>query len=412
MSSQIYKNQIPNDWKKFNIGQDAFIKARIGWQSLRTQEYLDVGDYALVTGTDFNEGMINWNSCQYVSKWRYSQDIDIQLKEKDILVTKDGTIGKVGLVKNLPYPATLNSGIYVIRPKSADINPNFLFYMFMSKYFDDFINVISAGSTITHLYQKDFINFSFPLPPKAEQDRIAQVLSDMDELIGAKCELLDKKRTIKQAAAQQLLTPKPHWHTAALGEISLKMQSGGTPQATNEKFYGGDIYFLKISDITQSGKYIHKTQYTITKAGLENSSAWLVPIDSLIYSMYASVGFVSINKVELATSQAMMCIVINPEIIDLEFLYYALIKFKEKIYSLIETGTQGNLNSKIVKSIEISFPNLSEQTKIAQILSDMDDEISALQDEIGKLKMIKQGAMDELLSGKIRLKGELCKKIR
>ena len=90
------------------------------------------------------------------------------------------------------------------------------------------------------------------------------------------------------------------------------MQSGGTPQATNEKFYGGDIYFLKISDITQSGKYIHKTQYTITKAGLENSSAWLVPIDSLIYSMYASVGFVSINKVELATSQAMMCIVINP----------------------------------------------------------------------------------------------------
>lgn len=312
MSSQIYKNQIPNDWKKFNIGQDAFIKARIGWQSLRTQEYLDVGDYALVTGTDFNEGMINWNSCQYVSKWRYSQDIDIQLKEKDILVTKDGTIGKVGLVKNLPYPATLNSGIYVIRPKSADINPNFLFYMFMSKYFDDFINLISAGSTITHLYQKDFINFSFPLPPKAEQDRIAQVLSDMDELIGAKCELLDKKRTIKQAAAQQLLTTKPHWHTAALGEISLKMQSGGTPQATNEKFYGGDIYFLKISDITQSGKYIHKTQYTITKAGLENSSAWLVPIDSLIYSMYASVGFVSINKVELATSQAMMCIVINP----------------------------------------------------------------------------------------------------
>ena len=86
-------------------------------------------------------------------------------------------------------------------------------------------------------------------------------------------------------------------------------------------------------------------------------------------------------------------------------MYYALIKFKEKIYSLIETGTQGNLNSKIVKSIEISFPNLSEQTKIAQILSDMDDEISALQDEIEKLKMIKQGAMDELLSGKIRLKG-------
>jgi len=159
MSSKIYGNTIPRGWINFNIGKDAFVKARIGWQSLRAQEYLEAGNYALVTGTDFSEGIINWNACQYVSKWRYDQDIDIQLKENDVLVTKDGTIGKIGLVKNLPCPATLNSGIYVIRPKSANVNPKFLFYMFMSKYFDDFIRIISAGSTITHLYQKDFVNF-------------------------------------------------------------------------------------------------------------------------------------------------------------------------------------------------------------------------------------------------------------
>jgi len=170
------------------------------------KEYLDTGTKMLVTGTDFNAGTVNWSSCYYVSDWRYQQDQNIQLKEGDVLVTKDGTIGKVGYVKELPIPATLNSGIFVIRPKNEAFSPKFLFYILTSRLFDDFIRAITAGSTITHLYQRDFVNFSFYAPSKEEQVSISNILSDMDAEISALEQRLEKTRQIKKGMTQELLT--------------------------------------------------------------------------------------------------------------------------------------------------------------------------------------------------------------
>lgn len=200
---------VPEDWKIGTIGKDCVLKARIGWQSLRTDEYLENGEYGLITGTDFNNGLVNWKTCSFVSEWRYKQDTNIQLKVKDVLITKDGTIGKLGYINELPFSATLNSGIYVVRPKNSNlIEPMFLFYLFSSEYFNNFISVISAGSTITHLYQKDFVNFQFPLPSKTEQTAISQLLSDMDAEIEALEGRLKKTQALKQGMMQALLTGK------------------------------------------------------------------------------------------------------------------------------------------------------------------------------------------------------------
>lgn len=200
---------VPEDWKIGTIGKDCILKARIGWQSLRTDEYLENGEYGLITGTDFNNGLVNWKTCSFVSEWRYKQDTNIQLKVKDVLITKDGTIGKLGYINELPFSATLNSGIYVVRPKNSNlIEPMFLFYLFSSEYFNNFISVISAGSTITHLYQKDFVNFQFPLPSKTEQTAISQLLSDMDAEIEALEGRLKKMQALKQGMMQALLTGK------------------------------------------------------------------------------------------------------------------------------------------------------------------------------------------------------------
>ena len=97
------------------LGSNTYIKARIGWQGLTTAEYLDHGDYYLVTGTDIKNGLLDFSSCVYVSKERFEQDQHIQLKPGDVLITKDGTIGKVAYVESLPLPATLNSGVFVVR---------------------------------------------------------------------------------------------------------------------------------------------------------------------------------------------------------------------------------------------------------------------------------------------------------
>ncbi|WP_337232135.1 restriction endonuclease subunit S [Vibrio cholerae] len=214
--------EIPEDWERISIGRDTVLKARIGWQALTTKEYQTTGGIYLVTGTDFDSGAVKWERCFYVSEWRYKQDQNIQLRNDDVLITKDGTIGKVGYVTALSRPATLNSGVFVVRPKNNNLMQRFLFYVLTSRVFDDFINRITAGSTITHLYQKDFVNFEFSAPCIEEQTAIATILSDMDEEIQALEQRLGKTRQIKQGMMQELLTGK----TRLLQPLNKESQHG------------------------------------------------------------------------------------------------------------------------------------------------------------------------------------------
>jgi type I restriction enzyme S subunit len=195
------------EWVVKRLGNTSTLKARIGWQGLTTAEYLDSGDHYLVTGTELKEGYVDWSNCHFVEESRYKQDKNIQLKKDDVLVTKDGTIGKVALVSTLPKPATLNSGIFVVRPIEDAFHPEFLYYLLCSGVFTEFLVQLSAGSTINHLYQKDFVNFVYRTPATIEeQSTIAAVLSDMDVEITALEAKLTKARQIKQGMMQELLT--------------------------------------------------------------------------------------------------------------------------------------------------------------------------------------------------------------
>ena len=152
--------KIPEEWKMYSIGKD-------GWQGLTTSEYLQTGHYGLITSTDLIEGKVNWDTCVFVSEERYKQDTNIIVKNGDVLVSKDGTIGKVAVVSNLQYPTTLNSGVFVIRTKNEKITQEGLGLVFISPYFKDFIKRLTAGSTIVHLYQKDKLYFSDSNSPRA-----------------------------------------------------------------------------------------------------------------------------------------------------------------------------------------------------------------------------------------------------
>lgn len=208
-TKQTELGEIPADWEIVNINKTCTIKARIGWQGLKSDEYLDTGDYLLITGTDFDNGFINWKNCNYVTEWRFKQDKNIQIKKGDVLITKDGTIGKVAFLNEIPMAGTLNSGVFVVRPKDYDsIDSVFLSLIFKSFWFDNFLEQITSGSTIVHLYQKDFVKFNYILPSKPEQTAIANVLSSMDKEIEALNTKLEKYRDLKTGMMQQLLTGK------------------------------------------------------------------------------------------------------------------------------------------------------------------------------------------------------------
>ncbi|MBN2602646.1 MAG: restriction endonuclease subunit S, partial [Candidatus Thermoplasmatota archaeon] len=200
--------KLPDNWEVKKIEETSFLKGRIGWQGLTTKEYLNKGDFILVTGTDFKEGRINWDTCVYIEENRYQMDQNIQLKNEDILVTKDGTIGKIAYVDTIPKPATLNSGIFVLRPIDGAFYPKFFYYILKSFYFDYFMNILKAGSTISHLYQRDFVKFKFPFPSITEQKQIALILSKVDEQIQDNNKELNRLNELKKGLMQDLLTGK------------------------------------------------------------------------------------------------------------------------------------------------------------------------------------------------------------
>ncbi len=197
------------EWVKINLSKNSKLKARIGWQGLTTAEYLDEGYSYLITGTDFKDGQIDWNGCHYVDYNRYEQDPNIQVSNGDLLLTKDGTIGKVAYVADLTRPATLNSGVFLVKPITDAYTAHFMFYVLESSVFKDFLQQLSAGSTINHLYQKDLVKFDLYVPPtKEEQEAIAAILFDMDSDIHKLEAKLEKYQKVKQGMMEELLTGK------------------------------------------------------------------------------------------------------------------------------------------------------------------------------------------------------------
>ncbi|QIA68167.1 hypothetical protein GL981_00535 [Spiroplasma citri] len=201
------------------------------------------------------------------------------------------------------------------------------------------------------------------------------------------------------------------YYKTTFNKFYNKGKSGGTPSTKNKDFYNGEISFLSIKDVTNQGKYIFQTEKTITKKGLKNSSAWLVPKNSLIYSIYASVGFPTINKIPLATSQAFFSMEINNLYFSTEYLYYLLLKFKKKeLNKFIIKQTQPNLSKKIINQFIFKIPSLQEQTKIVNFFSIIDRKIELIKEQLSLLEKQKQYYLNNMFANekscpKIRFKG-------
>jgi type I restriction enzyme S subunit len=187
------------------------------------------------------------------------------------------------------------------------------------------------------------------------------------------------------------------WEVSKLEKICEKIKAGGTPLTTKKEFWNGNIPFVKIEDMTSYGKYLMKTSSSITKAGLENSNAWLVPENSLLLAMYGSLGEVSINTINVATNQAILGI-IPKEKDDVEFLYYWFLYFKPCWRKFAKPTTQANLTAEIVRNSTIPLPPSQERKKIAEILSTIDEAIQKTNEIIAKTERLKKGLMQELLT--------------
>lgn len=188
---------IPEHWQVKLIKSICILKGRIGWEGLTKNEYISKGP-SLITGINFSNGNIDWNSCEHVSEWRFNQDKSIQIKNNDLLITKDGTVGKVALVSNCPNQVTLNSGVLLLRPIANNYVEKYLYYVLLSNEFWHWFDIENIGNTtITHLYQNRFGKFKLALPSIEEQKEIVEYLDK-------KCKQIDKIIEDKQKQIQNI----------------------------------------------------------------------------------------------------------------------------------------------------------------------------------------------------------------
>lgn len=207
--------QIPNDWNVIKLKYASWLKGRIGWQGLRADEFIDDEKCPyLITGTDFDTGYINWNTCVHIKKERYLQDYAIHIREDDLLITKDGTIGKVAVAKNCPKEVSLNSGVFIIRNTGKyKYDDRYMYYLLQSNQFTEWYDLSNAGnSTIKHLNQEKFYEFQFTNPPMEEQNKIAKFLdakcTQVDEIIKDKQNQIDKMEKYKKSLIYEYVTGK------------------------------------------------------------------------------------------------------------------------------------------------------------------------------------------------------------
>ncbi|EMC49357.1 restriction endonuclease subunit S [Streptococcus mutans] len=205
--------EVPSDSKIVRIKNYFTLKGRIGWQGLTSAEYIDEGPY-LITGVDFANGEIDWNKSVHISEKRYEEAPEIHIKEGDLLITKDGTIGKVAITKNTPQKVSLNSGVMLIREKlNNGLNKKFMYYILLSDIFWKWFNLSNIGaSTINHLYQGQFYNFSFPLMTIEKQNEIVLYLDYktkiIDSLISTKEQIINSYEQYKKSLIYEYVTGK------------------------------------------------------------------------------------------------------------------------------------------------------------------------------------------------------------
>jgi type I restriction enzyme S subunit len=249
-----------------------------------------------------------------------------------------------------------------------------------------------------------------------EQQKIASILSTVDEAVQKTNEIIAKTERLKRGLMQKLLTkgighkefkdteigeiPK-HWKVVKIGDVA-QTSSGGTPSRAKREYYGGNIPWVKSSELKDN--IIYDTEEKITKEGLENSSAKIFPKGTLLIAMYgATVGKTGILGINAATNQA-ICAILPNKIFDPCFLMSYIIFRRDQLIFVSSGGAQPNISQEIIRAFKVPLPPISEQQRIAEILSTVDKKLAIKRNEKAKLEKIKQGLMDLLLTGKVRVK--------
>ena len=397
---------IPEEWE---VAELSAVTTQIGDGLHGTPLYSPNGSYFFINGNNLGDGKIVFtNETQSVGRAEFIKNRK-PLGDRSILMSINGTIGNLALFNDEPVMLGKSVAFLNVSPR---VSKDFVYHSLRApKVKQQFFGGLT-GSTIGNLGLATIRGTKIPLPPlEDEQHAIATALSDVDELLGGLDRLIAKKRDLKQAALQQLLTSQtrlPGFH----GEWVVKrldaladIRSGGTPSTAEPRFWDGDIPWCTPTDITalNGHKYLGETARMITQLGLKASSAEMIPAHSVVMTSRATIGECAINAVPVSTNQGFKNFVPFATT-DVDFLYYLLGTQKQGFISLCGGSTFLEIGKTQLVAYQVRLPaTKAEQTAIAEVLTEMDGELAALDQRREKTRALKQAMMQELLTGRTRL---------
>lgn len=396
---------IPEDWEVKELSSISEIKSgkRLPKGSLVTSSKTP---YPYIRVIDMNMGYLNLSDIMYVPENVQPMISKYIISKNDIYISVAGTLGLVGKIPEELDGANLTENAN--RITEIQCNRDYLMYYMMSPLIQ---NVIEAERTIgaqPKLALQRIRDFYIVLPgDNREQTAIAAALSDADSLISALTKKIEKKKAIKQGLMQQLLTGKKRlpgfggvWDVVQLKRIISEFI---VPMRDKPTALTGPIPWCRIEDF--DGKYLKKS---LSNQGVDLNTVSqmnlkIFPVNTLLVSCSANLGRCAIVKQKLVTNQTFIGLVPSDRI-DVEFLYYKMSREDKNLNNMATGTTISYLSREQFEKYEILIPSSkAEQTAISNILSDCDSEIAALEEKRDKYKEIKQGMMQQLLTGKIRL---------
>ena len=391
-------------FKTEKLGDFLYVKGRIGWKGLKKDEYLSDGVYRIINGEALTKDGIDWSKAGFISKERYEESPEIMLQNDDILISKDGTIGKLGFVRNLENPSTVASGIFVLRNlKPEMINIRFIYNYLSSVYFRNYIISRTEGSVIPHLYQKDFVDLYFPLPSLKEQNKIVDVL----DTISCKIEI---NKMINNNLLEQVLTL---YRNRFIDTINNKrrifradkyfdISIGKTPPRKEPQWFSTnpqDITWVSISDMGTCGLYISSSSEQLTREAVERHNVKIVPDNTILLSFKLTVGRIAITNGEMTTNEAIAHFKTDKKEIN-EYLYCYL-----KCFNYQTMGSTSSIatavNSKIIKGMPFVVPTDDELIDFHSVAAPIFAKIKANQTESKNLTAVRDILLPKLMSGEL-----------
>ena len=425
--------KIPSHWTPISMKYYFYMKGRIGWQGLKADEFISDGP-DLVTGTDFENGKVDWSRCYHISEERYAEAPEIHVKEGDLLITKDGTVGKLAYVDYVPGKVSLNSHLLILRPLTDSVSNHFMYWALQANNFVHYTGLAQSGSIMASLSQEKIGDYKLALPSLLEQRIIATYLdnkvSQIDTVIAEKEKMIEdlqnyRKSIISEAVTRGLNTDVP-MKDSGFEWIGMIPESW---KVTRLKFISDNFDGTHFSPETKEEGMPYITAGDVRGKGLDYDGAKKISYedycrlveqgckieknDVLIVKDGATTGRVGlmIDQTDCVALSSVAMLRPHDDVDSLFLMYYMeSYPMQTQITNSMAGSAMPRITLTKLNEFVINVPPLREQIQIAsfidQKIEQTDNVLAEIMNEISDLKAYKSSLITEAVTGKIDLRNE------